>query len=88
MLFHHSLDDRSLLGLIRSGQVRFAGNHPLRIYGLLTCASGRRMKRANRVFFASETEARAEGFRPCGHCLKDAYRQWKAADQPGARIPG
>ena len=88
MLFHYSLDDRALRGRIRSGQVRFAGNNPLKIYGLLSCASGRRMKRANRVFFATETEARTKGFRPCGHCLKDAYRAWKAAHRPGARITG
>ncbi|SDM35452.1 Metal binding domain of Ada [Catalinimonas alkaloidigena] len=63
---------------LRQGQIRWAGNHTLHIYGTLTCRSGRRMRRENRVFFASEEEALALGYRPCGHCLRAAYRRWKA----------
>lgn len=36
------------------------------------------MKKANRVFFASEEEAISIGYRPCGHCMKKAYDKWKA----------
>jgi methylphosphotriester-DNA--protein-cysteine methyltransferase len=35
------------------------------------------MKRGERVFFADASEALALGYRPCGHCMKDAYAQWK-----------
>ena len=32
------------------------------------------MKKENRVFFRSETEAKQLGFRPCGHCMKLKYQ--------------
>lgn len=35
------------------------------------------MKKENRVFFQSEKEALHFGFRPCGHCLKEKFKQWK-----------
>jgi methylphosphotriester-DNA--protein-cysteine methyltransferase len=60
----------SMFRLIRKGEIPFAGNLKLKIYGKLNCRSGKRMKKENRVFFASEKEAIASGFRPCGHCLK------------------
>ncbi|MFC5408981.1 Ada metal-binding domain-containing protein [Larkinella bovis] len=66
---------------IKTGQIVFGGNRSLRIYGLLRCASGKRMLTKNRVFFASEAEALAHGFRPCGHCLPEKYRQWKGAKE-------
>ncbi len=37
----------------------------------------KRMKSENRVFFLSENEARENGFRPCGHCMKLEYQKWK-----------
>jgi methylphosphotriester-DNA--protein-cysteine methyltransferase len=37
------------------------------------------MQRENRVFFSGEKEAIAGGFRPCGHCLKQKYQEWKDA---------
>lgn len=63
--------------LIRNGQVKLAGNAPLKIYGLLSCRSGKRMKQKNRVFFTSTQEAIRQGYRPCGHCMKEAYQAWK-----------
>ncbi len=63
--------------MIRKGEIVLGGNKRLKIYGTLGCASGKRMKRENRVFFKSDTEARKMGFRPCGHCMKEAYKQWK-----------
>ena len=35
------------------------------------------MKRANRVFFDSEKEARDNGYRPCGNCMRAEYNMWK-----------
>jgi methylphosphotriester-DNA--protein-cysteine methyltransferase len=70
---------RMIRSLIRSGAIRLAGNKRLRIYGLLSCASGKQMKARNRTFFATEQEALAAGYRPCGHCMPEKYRAWKAA---------
>jgi methylphosphotriester-DNA--protein-cysteine methyltransferase len=36
------------------------------------------MKTENRVFFSSEEEAINSGYRPCGHCLPEKYKLWKA----------
>lgn len=65
-----------LFPLLRSGEIAFGGHAKLRIYGRLDCRSGKRMRMEHRVFFASEREARQLGFRPCGHCMPDAYREW------------
>ena len=70
---------RRLKMLIDTKQVTFAGNNKLKIYGKLNCSSGNRMNIENRVFFASEARAIANGFRPCGHCLKEKYAAWKGA---------
>lgn len=72
---------RSLVLLRKQGHAVLAGNKRLRIYGRLSCASGKRMKSSNRVFFKSESEARALGYRPCGHCMKEAYRRWRHQDK-------
>ena len=68
---------RRLKMLIDRGEVQLAGNRNLKIYGKLNCASGKRMKSANRVFFFSASEAESIGYRPCGHCMREAYYQWK-----------
>jgi methylphosphotriester-DNA--protein-cysteine methyltransferase len=62
---------------MQAGEVTMAGNRKLKIYGTLSCKSGKRMHDENRVFFASESEAKILGYRPCGHCMTAAYRQWK-----------
>ncbi|MGD1841975.1 MAG: Ada metal-binding domain-containing protein [Thermonemataceae bacterium] len=54
-----------------------AGNKKLKIFGTLQCSSGKRMKSEHRVFFSSVVEAKAYGFRPCGHCMRASYNQWK-----------
>jgi methylphosphotriester-DNA--protein-cysteine methyltransferase len=54
-----------------------AGNRKLKIYGSIRCSSGKRMKMENRVFFLSAKEAEEKEFRPCGHCMKVAYKNWK-----------
>jgi methylphosphotriester-DNA--protein-cysteine methyltransferase len=73
----------ALRRLIKKGKIIFAGNVSLNIYGKLSCSSGKRMKKANRVFFESEEEAIAAGFRPCGHCMRDAYLVWKKGTGEG-----
>jgi methylphosphotriester-DNA--protein-cysteine methyltransferase len=76
MILHTTLSDSELKELIQSQTIRFGGNAKLKIYGSLSCASGKRMKKQNRVFFSSENEAKALGYRPCGHCLRAKYKQW------------
>jgi methylphosphotriester-DNA--protein-cysteine methyltransferase len=77
-MFHHiKLLQLELIHLLKSGEILFGGNKVLRIYGTLTCNSGKRMKKSNRVFFTSEAEARDLGYRPCGHCMWEEYLVWK-----------
>lgn len=75
------LQVKSLFRLIRAGKIRYAGNKRLKIYGTLHCSSGKRMKKENRVFFTNEKEAARLGFRPCGHCMRASYLQWKVTKQ-------
>ena len=77
MVRHMEISRRELHRQIKEGTLRLAGNSRLKIYGTLRCASGKRMKKENRVFFTNEPEALAEGYRPCGHCMKKAYEHWK-----------
>jgi hypothetical protein len=62
------------------------GNRRLRIYGRLDCASARRALpkgyARHRVFFADEAAAIAAGYRPCGACLRERFRAWKAGGTP------
>jgi methylphosphotriester-DNA--protein-cysteine methyltransferase len=59
------------------------GNRRLKIYGRLDCPSAlRALPRGyarHRVFFADEATAIAAGYRPCGVCMREAYRRWKSA---------
>lgn len=77
MIAHVNISKEDLRSLIDTEKVTFAGNTSLKIYGLLSCTSGRRMKKENRVFFKDEEEAWREGFRPCGGCMRAAYLEWK-----------
>ncbi|MCX2678651.1 metal-binding protein [Galbibacter sp. EGI 63066] len=77
MIRHSEISDRDIRNRIKKQKICFGGNHKLKIYGTLSCTSGKRMKRENRVFFATEQEADDNGFRPCGHCMKDKYKKWK-----------
>ena len=61
----------------------YGGYRRGRIYGRLDCPSAlRAIARggyvAQRVFFASEADALAAGYRPCGSCLREKYAIWKA----------
>lgn len=77
MIHHEMITDQELRLLIRQRKILFGGNRQLKIYGMLNCYSGKRMKRENRVFFDTEAEAIILGYRPCGHCMKKAYMNWK-----------
>jgi methylphosphotriester-DNA--protein-cysteine methyltransferase len=77
MIAHINISDKELWRAIHQQIICFAGNNKLKIYGKLGCSSGKRMKKENRIFFQSEKEALDQGFRPCGHCMKDAYKKWK-----------
>jgi methylphosphotriester-DNA--protein-cysteine methyltransferase len=60
------------------------GHARTRVYGRLDCPNALSFLRRgyaprHRVFFADEATAIAAGFRPCGACLREAYRAWKAA---------
>lgn len=77
MIQHSQLSSENLRSKIHSREICFGGNKKLKIYGVLSCRSGKRMKKENRVFFADEKEALENGYRPCGHCMREAYKLWK-----------
>ena len=59
------------------------GHKKLKIYGRLDCPSALRYIAKghyveHRVFFADEETAIAAGYRPCGICMKEAYKKWKS----------
>ncbi|UFH56516.1 Ada metal-binding domain-containing protein [Spirosoma sp. KNUC1025] len=70
---------RSLAKLIKCETVTLGGHQPGKIYGRLTCRTGKRMKAENRVFFRDQPEAIALGYRPCALCMPEAYKVWKAS---------
>ncbi len=51
MIRHRDLNHFYLRELIHDKKVTMAGNLSLKIYGTLSCLSGKTMKKANRVFF-------------------------------------
>jgi methylphosphotriester-DNA--protein-cysteine methyltransferase len=77
MYLHSAISDAGLRKMIRAGLICLGGNSKLKIYGRLDCNTGRRMKKTNRVFFSSQQEAMAVGYRPCGNCMRAAYQKWK-----------
>ena len=61
----------------------YGGNGKMKIYGRLDCPSANStIKRfpgsyeQHRVFFADEKTALASGYRPCGNCLRDKYKEY------------
>jgi methylphosphotriester-DNA--protein-cysteine methyltransferase len=71
----------------------FGGNARMKIYGRLDCPSALRAIRngptyaRHRVFFADEASAVAAGYRPCGVCMRAAYRKWRTTKQ-NDNLPG
>jgi methylphosphotriester-DNA--protein-cysteine methyltransferase len=76
MIRHNTIDDSEVLKAVKSGLIRYGGNRKQKIYGTLTCKSGKRMKRRNRVFFENRKDAINNGYRPCGNCMKETYIKW------------
>lgn len=76
MIKHLEITDGNLRSKIKHKQICFGGNRKLKIYGTLQCISGKRMKPENRVFFTTEKKAIKNGYRPCGQCMKTAYKKW------------
>ncbi len=85
MINHIEISGYELRGKIRREKIRLAGNKKLRIFGLLNCGSGKRMKASNRAFFATTEEAIKHRYRPCGHCMRDEYLRWKNFSDSGTR---
>jgi methylphosphotriester-DNA--protein-cysteine methyltransferase len=58
------------------------GNKKAEIYGKLDCSAANsalsKGYAQHRVFFATEEDAISAGYRPCGRCLRDKYKAWKA----------
>ncbi|HEX6889119.1 MAG TPA: Ada metal-binding domain-containing protein [Chryseolinea sp.] len=77
MIEHKKLSAVEVRSLIHGHKIAYAGNIPAKIYGTLTCSSGKRMKKENRIFFVDRNEAILAGFRPCGKCLHREYKSWK-----------
>ena len=78
-MWHHAdITAAALKQLLVENEIQFGGHVKLKIYGKLSCPSGKRMQKENRVFFSSEKEALSNGYRPCGHCLRKKYKQWIA----------
>lgn len=66
----------------------YGGNKAAQIYGRLDCPAAKRALAhggylSGRVFFADETTAVAAGYRPCGACLRERYKVWKASQTVG-----
>jgi methylphosphotriester-DNA--protein-cysteine methyltransferase len=76
LIKHNAITAVILMSRIRKKEIILAGNANLKIYGSLSCRSGKRMKKENRVFFESENNALENGYRPCGHCMKEKYKNW------------
>lgn len=77
MIRHNAITDLDLRSKIKHQKINFGGNLKLKIVGTLSCKSGKRMKRENRVFFSSLKEATESNFRPCAHCMNVEYKKWK-----------
>jgi len=76
MMQHHNMSRPDLRDKIARSEICFGGNRNLKIYGRLHCSSGKKIKKDNRVFFRSEGDAKSAGYRPCGNCMKEEYKEW------------
>jgi methylphosphotriester-DNA--protein-cysteine methyltransferase len=77
MIRHSEISEYGVRNAIRQQKILLGGNEKLKIYGRLSCKSGKRIRKENRVFFSTEKEAIDMGFRPCGHCLRSKFKKWK-----------
>jgi len=77
MIEHKNLSAVEVRSLIHNNRITLGGNIPAKIYGTLTCSSGKGMKKENRLFFEDQNEAILAGFRPCGRCMREEFKIWK-----------
>jgi methylphosphotriester-DNA--protein-cysteine methyltransferase len=77
MIRHDLSTDKLIRKKIREREILYAGNERLKIFGLFSCNSGKKIKRTNRVFFKSEEDAWKNGYRPCSHCMRSSYIVWR-----------
>lgn len=59
------------------------GHKGTKVYGRLDCPTALRYVargtyQKSRVFFHSEEDAIACGFKPCAHCLPERFKAWQA----------
>ena len=66
------------------------GNSDSKIYGKLDCPAALGaikqypgVYEKSRVFFKDEITAIAAGYRPCGRCMREKYKRWKATVEAG-----
>jgi methylphosphotriester-DNA--protein-cysteine methyltransferase len=83
MTASYRLLDSSRQPYLSSTPGLLGGNRRLKIYGRLDCPSAlRAIARGGyvqwRVFFADQETAIAAGYRPCGNCMREEYRAWRA----------
>ena len=63
---------------------KLGGHSKQKVYGRLDCPVALslirrgKFKTEYRVFFKDAETARACGYRPCGACLRNEYKAWKA----------
>ena len=64
---------------------KLGGNRAQKVYGRLDCGTAKywynlypELRRQRLVFFADERTALAAGYRPCGNCMRQAYREYRA----------
>ncbi len=67
------------------------GNKRLKIYGKLNCSSANKWIEKgyyikDRVFFADEETAIKAGYRPCGVCMKEKYKEYKLNQEKISKI--
>ena len=79
---HYFLQDANNKTYLSKKPGTLGGHYKLKIYGRLDCPSAARYIAKgqyvrHRVFFEDEDTAIAAGYRPCGICMKEAYRKWK-----------
>lgn len=83
---HYYLQDSNDQTYLSKNPGQFGGHYKLKIYGRLDCPSAARYLAKGqyvryRVFFENEDTAIAAGYRPCGVCMKEAYKKWKSGQQ-------
>jgi len=61
---------------------RYAGITTMKIFGRLSCKSGMRAKKENRIFFHFWEDAIEAGFRPCKNCKPEKFSRANCNHMP------